>query len=124
MSKSKQQNLQIQIEDLVESQGGIKNMDLKNLANLTKNIYQALLNAELKEHLGYEKNSKSVDGNHRNGHGKKTIKGDFGETEIEVPRDRKGSFELKIIEKHSRTAAFFTDQIISLYARGMTIREI
>jgi len=63
-------------------------------------------------------------GNTRNGKSRKTLKGDFGELPIEVPRDRHGSFEPQLIPKHQTRWAGFDDKIISLYARGMTVREI
>ncbi len=93
---------------------------------LTARTYQALLDAELDEHLGYSKNEPSVEGggNSRNGRGRKKIKGDFGEVEIEPPRDRAGTFEPEIIKKRSSVAGNFSEKIISLYARGMTTREI
>lgn len=96
------------------------------LKELTRRTYQALLDAELEEHLGYSKNeTKPEDSiNARNGRGKKIIKGDFGEVEINPPRDRDGSFQPEIIKKRSSMVGNFTDKIISLYARGMTTREI
>jgi putative transposase len=63
-------------------------------------------------------------GNTRNGKSKKTLKGDFGELPIEVPRDRHGSFEPQIVTKHQTRWAGFDEKILSLYARGMTVREI
>ena len=66
----------------------------------------------------------NASGNTRNGKSKKTLKGDFGELPIEVPRDRHGSFEPQLIPKHQTRWAGFDDKIISLYARGMTVREI
>ena len=62
--------------------------------------------------------------NTRNGKSKKTLKGEFGELPIEVPRDRQGTFEPQLIPKHQTRWAGFDDKIISLYARGMTVREI
>lgn len=96
------------------------------LKELTRRTYQALLDAELEEHLGYSKNDSRPEDNlnARNGRGRKTIKGDFGEVEINPPRDRDGSFEPEIIKKRSSMVGNFTDKIISLYARGMTTREI
>jgi putative transposase len=94
---------------------------------LTRRTYQALLDAEMEEHLGYsrhEENPNASEGNYRNGRGKKVIKGDFGELEINPPRDRKGTFEPTIIKKRESTVGNFTDKIISLYARGMTTRDI
>lgn len=63
-------------------------------------------------------------GNTRNGKSKKTLKGEFGELPIEVPCDRHGSFEPQLINKHQTHWGDFDDKIISLYARGMTVREI
>src|SRR6188472_3337928 len=63
-------------------------------------------------------------GNSRNGASTKTLKGDFGEAAIEVPRDRNGTFEPKIVGKHERRFSGFDDKILSMYARGMTTREI
>lgn len=93
---------------------------------LTRRTYQALLDAEMEEHLGYSKNEENPNDNcnYRNGRGTKTIKGDFGEVEINPPRDRDGSFAPQIIKKRESAVGNFTDKIISLYARGMTTREI
>jgi putative transposase len=84
------------------------------------------MNAELTHHLGYKKNDPDGrgSGNSRNGKGKKKLTGDFGEIEIEVPRDRAGEFEPKIVGKHQRRFEGFDDKILSMYARGMTTREI
>ena len=96
------------------------------IKELTKRTYQALLDAEMEEHLGYEKHDPAGhgSGNSRNGRGRKKIKGDFGEVEIDPPRDREGTFEPEIIKKRSSSVGNFTEKIISLYARGMTTREI
>ncbi|MBU2634685.1 MAG: IS256 family transposase, partial [Nanoarchaeota archaeon] len=77
-------------------------------------------------HLGYEKGQKPsrAASNTRNGHGKKKVKGQDGEMEIAVPRDRDGTFEPQLIKKGQRRFEGFDDKIISLYARGMTVREI
>jgi putative transposase len=84
------------------------------------------MQAELTHHLGYEKHHPAGrgSGNSRNGTSTKTVKGDFGEAVIEVPRDRNGSFEPKIVPRHERRFTGFDDKILSLYARGMTVREI
>lgn len=93
---------------------------------LKKALVEKALGAELSHHLGYEKGQKpdQVSGNTRNGHGKKKVKGHDGEMEIEVPRDRDGSFEPQLIKKGQRHFDGFDDKIISMYARGMTVREI
>ncbi len=74
------------------------------------------------EHLGYTKNSSVA--NARIGKSKKTLKGDFGELPIDAPRDRHASFEPQIVPKHKTRGMGFDDKILSLYARGMTVREI
>ncbi len=78
------------------------------------------------EHLGHGKNGPVANqaGNTRNGKIKKTLKGELGELPIEVPRDRNGSFGPQLIPKHQTPSAEFDDKILSLYARGMTVREI
>lgn len=84
------------------------------------------LDAEMTEHLGHGKHEPVANpaGNARNGKSRKTLKGDFGELPIEIPRDRQGSFEPQLIPKHQTRWAGFDDKILSLYARGMTVREI
>ena len=84
------------------------------------------MNAELTHHLGYEKHDPAgyKSGNSRNGTSSKTVKGDFGELEIEVPRDRISTFEPQILPKHQTRFTGFDDKIVSMYARGMTTREI
>ena len=96
------------------------------LKQLTKSLVERSLEGELTDHLGYEKHSpvgKSKD-NSRNGHSPKTLKGDLGEIPIEVPRDREGSFKPQMIKKHQTRFDGFDEKIISMYARGMTTRDI
>lgn len=96
------------------------------LKQLTKAVLERAMAAELTHHLGYEKHSPSGQnsGNSRNGKSKKTLKGEFGSLPIEVPRDRQSSFEPKIVPKGQTRFDGFDDLILSLYARGMTTREI
>ena len=96
------------------------------LKRLTKTIVERALHAEMTDHLGYEKNDPVGEGsgNSRNGTSRKTLKGDFGAVDIAVPRDRKATFEPKIVEKHQRRWVGFDDKILSMYARGMTTRDI
>ncbi len=96
------------------------------LQQLTKAVIERALQAELTTHLGYEKHSPEGhnSGNSRNGVSTKQLKGDFGEVEIAVPRDRQASFEPKLVAKGQTRFAGFDDNILSLYARGMTTREI
>jgi putative transposase len=78
------------------------------------------------EHLGYAKHDSAGNnsGNSRNGKSKKKLKGDFGEIDLETPRDRDASFEPKIVAKGQTRFAGFDDKILSMYARGMSTREI
>src|SRR5712672_1362505 len=93
---------------------------------LKKKLLERALGAELTEHLGYEKGDPAGrgGGNSRNGYSSKTVIGDDGAIEIAVPRDRNGSFEPQIVAKGQTRLDGFDDRIISLYARGMTVREI
>jgi len=96
------------------------------LKQLTKALLERAMSAELTEHVGYEKHDPAGNnsGNSRNGSSKKKLKGEFGEFELETPRDRNGSFEPRIIAKNQTRFTGFDDKIISMYSRGMTTREI
>src|SRR5882724_2610662 len=105
-------------EDIIGENGLLK--------QLTKRLLERAMAAELTEHVGYEKHDAAGNksGNSRNGKSAKTLKGTFGTMPIEVPRDRNGSFEPQIIEKHQTRFTGFDANIISLYARGLSTREI
>jgi putative transposase len=96
------------------------------LKQLTKQLLERAMAAEMTAHVGYEKHDVTGNntGNSRNGASAKTIKGSFGTMPIEVPRDRNGTFEPQIIEKHQTRFLGFDENIISLYARGLSTREI
>jgi putative transposase len=96
------------------------------LQQLTKRLLERALGAELTEHVGYEKGDPTGrnGGNSRNGTSQKTLKGTFGTMPIDVPRDRAGTFEPQIVGRHQTRFTGFDDQIISLYARGLSTREI
>lgn len=93
---------------------------------LMKMTMETLLEAEMEEHLGFEKSSseEKPTTNRRNGKGTKAIRGDFGEVEIETPRDRDATFDPKIVKKRQSSVGNFTEKVISLYTRGMSTREI
>ena len=95
------------------------------LKQLTKALIERAMGAELTHHLGYEKHAPEGrgSGNSRNGASGKKVQGDFGAVEIEVPRDRNGTFEPKLIPKHERRFSGFDGKILSMYARGMTARS-
>ena len=96
------------------------------LKQLTKQLLERAMAAEMTEHVGYEKHDVAGNnsGNSRNGKSSKTIKGTFGELVLDTPRDRKGTFEPQIIEKGQTRFTGFDANIISLYARGLSTREI
>lgn len=105
-------------EDIIGENGLLK--------QLTKAILERALQAEITDHLGYEKHDPAGhhSGNSRNGSSRKTLKGNFGELELETPRDREATFEPKIVAKGQTRFTGFDDKIISMYARGMSVREI
>jgi transposase-like protein len=96
------------------------------LKQLTKRVVERALEAELAEHLGYERHAPEGRGagNSRNGKSKKTVRSEAGQFEIEVPRDRNGSFEPQMVKKRQRKLDGFDDKVLALYARGLTTREI
>lgn len=96
------------------------------LKELTKRLVERALQGEMTEHLGYEPHAVEGrnTGNSRNGTGEKTIQTETGSIEIEVPRDRAGSFEPQLVRKRQRRLEGFDDKVLALYARGMTTREI
>ena len=105
-------------EDLMGEEGILK--------QLTKALVERCLTAEIDTHLqsSHSDREKETTKNRRNGHSKKTIKGEFGEVEIAVPRDHDSSFEPLIVKKGQTRFNGFDDKILSLYARGMTTRDI
>jgi putative transposase len=105
-------------EDIVGETGLLK--------QLTKALLERVMQAEMTDHLGYEKHDPVgyKTGNSRNGKTKKKLIGEFGQVELETPRDREGSFEPKMVAKHQTHFDGFDDKIISMYSRGMSTREI
>jgi putative transposase len=105
-------------EDAAGTQGWLK--------ELTKAILERMLEGEITHHLGYQKHDPAgyKSGNSRNGKSRKTLQGDFGELKLETPRDRNATFEPQIIAKNQTRWTGFDDKILSLYARGMSTRDI
>ena len=91
---------------------------------LTKITVEAALNAELDDHLGFDKHEQSDSDNNRNGVTHKTLQTEEGQFELATPRDRTGSFEPQLVKKHQRRFTSMDDKILFLYAQGMTTREI
>lgn len=109
-----------------EAAKGIKTAeDLNEFSQMLKKItVEAALNAEMDEHLGYEKHQKSTSTNSRNGKTRKRVKTEDGEFELDTPRDREGSFEPKLVKKHQSRFTSMDDKILWLYAQGMSTRDI
>ena len=105
-------------EDLIGENGLLK--------QLTKMLVERALETEMTEHLGHDKSGVVTNrtSNTRNGHSAKTLQGDFGELPLDIPRDRQGAFEPQLVAKHQTRWSGFDDKIISLYARGLSVREI
>lgn len=99
---------------------------LKSIKEMFRDVLQESLEAEMDEALGYGKydSAEKVNNNSRNGYSKKTVKTELGPVELNVPRDRNGDFEPKIVPKHQRSVNGIEDKILSLYATGMTTRDI
>lgn len=101
--------------------------DMNNaLKDLFGPMFEAMLQGEMNHHLGYDSNDKGPkkDDNSRNGYGKKTLKTTQGEVEIEVPRDRDGSFEPQVVPKRTKDVSAIENKVLAMYARGMSQRDI
>jgi putative transposase len=96
------------------------------IKTLVKTVLEKALEGEMTEHLGYAKHAPQGNnsGNSRNGYSKKTVSGQFGNVELEIPRDRQDEFAPVIVPKNQTRFDGFDDKILSLYARGMSIRDI
>ena len=95
------------------------------LKDMFKGALQEMMNAEFDSSMGYSKYDKTTEKtNYRNGTTKKNLKSEFGSFEFETPRDRNGEFEPKIVPKKTRDISGIEDKIISLYAKGLTTRDI
>lgn len=94
------------------------------LTDLLGGAIRSMMESEMDEHLGYERNERSDNPNYRNGTKKKRVRSNYGEFEIDVPQDRDSSFEPKIVPKRTKDISAIDQKIISMYARGMTTRQI
>lgn len=106
---------------------GLKTVsDVSNFAKeLVAPTLQAMLDAEMDDHLGYDRHARRSEGsNYRNGHSQKTIKGNFGEARIDIPRDRNSSFTPIAVKKYETVESDLEEKIISMYAKGMSTRDI
>ncbi len=96
------------------------------LRQLSKGLFERVLEAEMIDHLGHESGGEVInaEGNTRNGTNTKTLKGDLGEIELDVPRDRQGEFEPQLVKKYQTRLAGLDKRILSLYARGLSTTDI
>ena len=125
---SKSQKQDALLDELLKGCAGPKEILGEHglLKQMTKRLVERALQSELTEHLGYDPHKKQglTDGNTRNGKGSKIVQSDAGQFEIEVPRDRDGSFEPQLVKKRQRRLEGFDDKVLSLYSSGLTTREI
>eukprot|EP01041_Mallomonas_annulata_P029424 gene29424-51421_t len=122
MDRSKLQALASELAKDIKTEA-----DLNALSReLLKLTVETALGAELTDHLGYDKHadSKPAKGNSRNGSTPKRLKSQHGEVQIDTPRDREGSFEPQLLKKHQSRLTRMDDQILTLYAKGLSTREI
>lgn len=99
--------------------------DIQNaLKDLLSGTIQEMLEAEMNDHLGYEKYERSEEPNYRNGTKSKRVRSKYGEFEVDVPQDRESTFEPKIVPKRKKDISAIDDKIIAMYAKGMTTRQI
>ena len=101
--------------------------DMQNaLKDIFAPMFEAMLQGEMNSHLGYSNNERGEKetGNRRNGYTKKTLKTTVGDVSIEVPRDREGTFEPVVVPKRKRDVSAIQDKVLSMYAKGMSQRDI
>ena len=94
------------------------------LKDLLSGTIQSMLEAELDEHLGYEKYARDDEPNYRNGTKKKTVRSKYGEFEVDVPQDRNSTFEPAVVKKRQKDISGIEEQVIAMYAKGMTTTQI
>lgn len=94
------------------------------LRDLLGGTIKSMMEAEMTDHLGYEKSERSDSDNYRNGTKTKTIRSNYGEFQIDVPKDRNGTFELRVVKNRQKDISGIDDKIISMYARGLITRQI
>ena len=94
------------------------------LKDLLGGIIKKMMEAEMEEHLGYEKSGRSGNDDYRNGYKSKTVKSSIEEVELEAPQDRKSSFGPQVVKKDRKDISDIDHKIISMYAKGMTPRQI
>ena len=101
-------------------------MTAQDVQDMLKEMFADTLQEMLDTELGYPKNGSNPEtsSNRRNGHTKKSVCSEYGELELEVPRNREGEFEPTVVKKRQRDVAGIEEQILALYAKGVTVRDI
>jgi len=116
-----------QLRELIKEKHLVTADDVQDmLKEMFAETLQEMLEAELDTELGYPKNGSSPEGgsNRRNGHTKKSVRSQYGEMDLTIPRDREGDFEPTVVKKHQKEVAGIEEQILALYAKGVTVRDI
>ena len=128
MARTRKQESIVGDEILDELVKGIRSEEDLNavMRQLSKGLLERVLEAEMTEHLGHESGGTVInpEGNTRNGVSTKTLKGELGEIDLKIPRDRQSDFEPQVVKKHQRRLAGLDKKILSLYARGLSTRDI
>ena len=94
------------------------------LKDLLGGTIKEMMEAEMEDHLGYEKSERSDNEDYRNGYKRKRVNSSYGTMEIEVPQDRKSTFQPQVVKKRQKDISDIDQKIISMYAKGMTTRQI
>jgi transposase-like protein len=126
MSKSDQEKIKQALDLLIDKDTDLTSFFAKDgmLKELTKNLFERALKAEMDEHLGYSKYGRRETENSRNGVGKKSLITEGGVLELEVPRDRNAEFSPVLVPKRQTRIDGLDQKILSLYAKGMSISDI
>ncbi len=115
------------IQELLRAEGVETTENLQRvMRDIMKDVLEALYDGEITDHLGYKKHEQKTDksDNARNGYSKRSVNSNVGTVELDVPRDRKGEFSPKIIKKYQKDISGIEDKVISMYAKGMSTRDI
>ena len=121
MTEGKRQIIQQLLQEYdIETAEDIQNA----LKDLLGGTIKEMMEAEMDDHLGYEKSERSDSDDYRNGYKEKTVNSSYGSTRIEVPQDRKSTFEPMVVKKQQKDITDIDQKIISMYAKGMTTRQI
>ncbi|ADV34828.1 transposase, mutator type (plasmid) [Mesomycoplasma conjunctivae] len=112
-------------EKILENYNPVTSGDLSMaMKEVFQNTIQKMMNKEFDNFMGYEKNDNKVQKNYRNGFSKKNVNSQYGQMEIDIPRDREAKFEPIIIKKYERDISELVDMVFALYSRGMLTRDV